>query len=97
MRLHHIERLTESVARLTAEFLGRQANSEGLVTVTGARLDRSGRSVTIFLSVYPIMVADKALANTRILRQELRDFLDERLRGNSLTHVDFALDSRPRA
>ncbi len=96
MRLHHTERLTESVARLAAEFLARHTG-EGLATVTGARLDRTGRSATIFLTIYPETVETKTLAEIRTLRSELRDYLDERLRGNSLTHVDFALDARPRA
>ncbi len=96
MRLHHTERLTESVARLAAEFLARHPG-EGLATVTGARLDRTGRSATIFLTVFPTEIEAKALASARAIRSELRDYLDERLRGNSLTHVDFALDARPRA
>lgn len=94
MRLHHTERLTESVSRLTAEFLARNPASESLVTVTGTRLDKSGRSATIFITVYPTISETQALAETRVLRSELRDFLDARLRGNSLTHVDFALDAR---
>jgi ribosome-binding factor A len=94
MRLHHTERLTESVTRLSAEFLARHPASQGLVTVTGTRLDQSGRSATIFITVYPATDEAPALAETRVLRSGLRDFLDTRLRGNSLTHVDFALDAR---
>ena len=93
MRLHHTERLTESVSRLSAEFLTRHPN-EALVTVTGTRLDQSGRSATVFVTVYPATSGTQALAEIRILRSELRNFLDTRLRGNSLTHIDFALDAR---
>jgi len=96
MRLHHTERLTESVTRLSADFLARHPTSEGLVTVTGTRLDQSGRSAIVFITVYPATSETRALAETRVLRSELRDFLDTRLRGNSLTHVDFALDARPK-
>ena len=93
MRRHHTERLTESVSCLSAEFLTRHPN-EALVTVTGTRLDQSGRSATVFVTVYPATSGAQALAEIRILRSELRNFLDTRLRGNSLTHIDFALDAR---
>jgi len=94
MRLHHTERLTESITRLSAEFLARHPMSRGLVTVTGTRLDKSSRSATVFITVYPATSETRALAETRVLRSELRDFLDTRLRGNSLTNIDFALDTR---
>ncbi|HEY4476562.1 MAG TPA: hypothetical protein VJB69_01025 [Candidatus Paceibacterota bacterium] len=94
MRLHHTERLTESVARLTAEFLGRRRD-RNLVTVSGARLDRAHHSAIIFLTVYPESAAGQTLVEVKKWRRELRDFLDERLRGSSLTHVNFALDESP--
>ena len=91
MRPHHPERLTGSIARLAAEFLGRH-RGEALVTVSGVRLDRSGKAATILLTVYPNEVETAALFETRRWQSELRDFLDARLRGNPLTHLDFALD-----
>ncbi len=94
MRQHHEERLTSSVTRLAAEFLERHRGTS-LITVSGAQIDNSGKSVTIFITVYPAEAEKQALTETRFLRSELRDFLDARLRGNSLTHVDFALDQRP--
>jgi len=90
MRLHQAERLTASVARLAAEFLERHRGA-GLVTVSGARIDNGGKTATVFITVYPIEVEEKALAEAKFLRSELRGFLDARLRGHSLTHVDFAL------
>ena len=101
MRPHHTERLTESVSRLTAEFLvrrggglARHSTGATLVTVTGARLDKSGRMATIFISVYPANEEIKALAEVRTWRHELRDFLDTRLRSSPLTQIDFAVDMR---
>ena len=93
MRLHHTERLTESVTRLAAEFLGRR-RGQALVTVTGTRLGQSGCTATIFVTVYPVAGENKALAETRIWRNDLRDFLGRRLRGSPLIHIDFALDAR---
>ena len=90
MRRHHAERLVKSVARLAAEFLERH-QGENLVTVNGARLGKDGRAATILLTVYPKTAGAKALVETRFLRGELRDFLDARLRGNSLSRVDFVL------
>jgi|SRR3989344_2202795 len=95
MRPHHTKRLAESITRLAAEFLSRQlSRPESLVTVTGTRLDKSGHSAIIFITVYPLTDEEKALAETRIHRSELRDFLDDRLRGSALTHVDFVPDAR---
>ena len=91
MRPHHPERLAGSVARLAAEVLG-QHRGEALITVSGVRLDRSGKAATILLTVYPDGVETAALAETRRWRNELRDFLDVRLRDNPLTHLDFTLD-----
>ncbi|MEK7621733.1 MAG: hypothetical protein AAB415_01000 [Patescibacteria group bacterium] len=101
MRPHHTLRLTESVSRLAAEFLARRGGglahhgSMGtLVTVTGTRLDKSGRGATVFVTVYPASAEAQALAEIRTWRRDLRDFLDTRLRGSPLTHIDFALDIR---
>ena len=91
MRPHRLERLAESVARLAAEFLGRH-RGEPLVTVSSARINKSGKAATILLTVYPTEMAGAVLAETRRRRSELRDFLDTRLRGNQLTHIDFALE-----
>mgnify|MGYP001579155338 CR=1 FL=1 len=93
MRPHHGERLTASITRLAAEFLERH-RGEGLVTVRNVQINHSGKAATVFITVYPIEAEGKALTETKFLRSELRDFLDTRLRGHSLTYVDFALDKR---
>ena len=93
MRLHQAERLRASVVRLAAEFLERNRGN-GLVTVRGAQIGDNGKSAIIFIIVYPIEAEEKALRETKFLRSELRGFLDARLRGHSLTHVDFALDKQ---
>lgn len=95
MRPYHAERLTESVARLAAEFLERR-RGQCLVTVTGARLDEGGAAAEILLTVYPETAGNKTLNEMKSLRGDLRGFLDARLRGSSLTRVDFALDERVR-
>lgn len=93
MRPHHTERLAASVTRLAAEFLERH-RGESLVTVSGTQIGDAGKTVTILITVFPIEHEKQALIETKNLRSELRDFLDTRLRGSPLTHVDFALDKQ---
>ena len=85
------EKVANRIKEFAAEFLGRENNRASLITVTSCHVSPDLRRATVFITVYPIEVEEKALAEAKFLRSELRGFLDARLRGHSLTHVDFAL------
>ncbi len=86
------ERQLEALREAAAEFLGREANRNNLVTVTRAEMSEDGKRAIIFISVYPEAGEAGALQFANRNRGELGEFFLKRVRGMRLPHIEFQID-----
>ncbi len=86
------EKLQEALRTTAAEFLGREAGPQSLITVTGSRLSQDGRSGVIYITVLPEDAEAAALEFANRNRKELAEFFETRIRGAQMPRVEFAID-----
>lgn len=80
------------IAHHAADFFARESNSLSLITVTHADISPDLKNVTVYLSVIPDSMEEKALAFAKRVRTDFREFLKPRMRQLHIPTVDFALD-----
>ena len=85
-------RAAEIVAREAAQFIAREAGTESLITVVGARSTASGDRMTVFVSVFPEGKVRDALAFLERQRSAFSAYL-KRHSHITLPRVDFLLDT----
>lgn len=85
-------RASEIVAREAAQFIGREAGTESLITVIRAQSVAHGDRILVFVSVFPIEKARAALAFLERQREAFSDHLKTHARIR-LPRVDFLLDN----
>ena len=86
------EQVNELIAHHAADFLARESNHESLITVTRSELSSDFRHITIFLSVLPESQSEKALAFSKRVRSDLREYLKAHTKLHPIPTVDFELD-----
>lgn len=87
-----IERDTEALRVAAAEFLGREANRNSLITVTRAMLSDDRKRGVIYITVYPEAAEDAAVQFANRNRGEFGKFFEKRVRGMRIPHIDFVID-----
>ncbi len=85
-------RLESSFARIAAEFLQEEANSDPLITVTRCQIEDRGRLATIFISVLPAEKSESAMNYLRRKRSDLRTYAKTHIRTHTIPTFDFLLD-----
>ena len=86
------DRATEIVAREAALFIMREAGTESLITVIGAKSMAHGDQIGVFVSVFP---EDKARAAMSFLERQRQAF-SEHLKSHTrlrIPRVDFLLEN----
>jgi hypothetical protein len=86
------DRATEIVAREAALFIAREAGTESLITVIGARSMAHGDRIGVFVSVFPVEKSRAALAFLERQREAFSDHLKAHARLR-LPRVDFLLEN----
>ncbi len=86
------DRATEIVTREAALFITREAGTESLITVIGAKSMSHGERIGVFVSVFPAERARAALAFLERQREAFSDHLKSRTRLR-LPRVDFLLEN----
>jgi ribosome-binding factor A len=87
------ERVAEALRETAAEFLAREAGRQSLITVTHVHLNEDSRSALIFITVLPESGEQSALAFAQRHRGELSKPFKKHIRGASLPHVEFRIDT----
>ena len=75
-----------------AEFVNRESNRRSLITVTKVELDERGLKARVYVTVYPDTQAVAALDFLSRAKDDLKDFLQKRIRMQALPHCTFVQD-----
>lgn len=86
------DRATEIVAHEAALFISREAGTESLITVIGAKSMAHGERIGVFVSVFPVEKARAAMAFLERQREAFSDHLKSRTRIR-VPRVDFLLEN----
>jgi len=86
------EKVRELLRHLSAEFLAEEANRTPLITVTGTEVPADFRSAKVFVTVYPESEEEKALVFLKRKRGDLRDFVKNHTKMQTLPRFDFLID-----
>jgi ribosome-binding factor A len=90
--MRRTEQVNELIAHHAANFLARESNHESLITVTRSDLSSDLKHVLVYLSVLPETQAEKALAFSKRVRTDFRDYLKSHTKLHPIPTVDFELD-----
>jgi ribosome-binding factor A len=86
------ERDIEALREAAAEFLGREAGPQSLITVTRADLSDDRKRGIIYITVFPESAEKAAAEFANRNRKEFSDFFQKRVRGMRVPHVEFIID-----
>jgi ribosome-binding factor A len=86
------EQVNETIAHHAAQFLARESNHESLITVTRSDMSSDFKNVTIYISVLPESQTEKALAFTKRVRTDFREYLKHNTVMHPIPTVDFVID-----
>lgn len=87
-----IEKVSNVLRELAAQFLGRENNRTSLITVTHADVSADLKKGTVFISVLPTSAEEAALNFCKRKRSDLRDFLKQNLSTKNIPFLDFQID-----
>jgi ribosome-binding factor A len=87
------EKIRAALRETAAEFLGREAGRQSLITVTDTSVSSDGRRGIIFITVLPEKDEESALHFANRNRGELGAFFKSRVRGIRMPQVEFRIDS----
>jgi ribosome-binding factor A len=86
------EKMQEALREAAAEYLGREAGPQSLITVTRVALSDDGGRAVILITVLPESREKEALEFATRQRRELNLFLLKRVRGMRAPHLEFVID-----
>ncbi|PIR83321.1 hypothetical protein COU19_01130 [Candidatus Kaiserbacteria bacterium CG10_big_fil_rev_8_21_14_0_10_56_12] len=90
---HHKERIAEVIAHEAANFIGREAGNDSLITVLRAQLMNRGERAVVFVSVLPDSETRKALAFLERQREAFSDHLKKHAKLGPLPRIEFMPDN----
>lgn len=96
MSANRHEKMESALREVAAEFLSREAGPQSLITVTRVELNEDGSRGNILITVLPEEREAEAVAFANRQRHELGLFLQKRVRGMRLPHVEFMIDQGER-
>ncbi len=85
-------KLSQTIQKLSAEFLERNSNRTSLITVTSVVLKTRAREATIYVTVLPDTQEKAAIdfANRQV--KDLRDYISKNSRIGMIPRLTFAID-----
>lgn len=86
------EKTTSLVKGLVAEFLGREAGAQSLITVTDMQLSGDRKRATVFISVLPPEMETRAMEFANRKRKEIKEYVQAHSRMRSAPHMEFVID-----
>lgn len=92
MQSQRQNQVSEQLAHLAADFLGKESNRQSLLTVTRADVAPDLSKATVFFTVMPESYQATALDFTKRKRTEFRTFLKKHTKLRRLPFVEFEID-----
>lgn len=87
------EKTTSLVKELVAEFLGREAGAQSLITVTDLQMSSDRKRALVFLSIFPDAMAQRAIEFANRKRSEIKEHIRSKSRMRMAPHLEFVLDT----
>lgn len=88
----HTSRLTSVLQELAATFILQEANTNPLITVTGAHVSADGKHVTLFFTTIPEEKQQDALIFLKRNAGEFRSYIKQKARLKMIPHIEFEVD-----
>ncbi len=85
-------RVVTLLQELAATFIQHEANTDPLITVTGANASPDFHNVTIFFTTIPDGRENDALIFLKRSGKELRGYIKKKTNLKIIPHIDFAVD-----
>ncbi|MAZ67634.1 hypothetical protein CL652_02610 [bacterium] len=92
MRTQRQQQVSEQIAHLAAEFLGKESNRQSMLTVTRADISPDLENATVFFTVIPDEYEGAALDFAKRKRTEFRTFVKKHTQLRRLPFFDFEID-----
>jgi ribosome-binding factor A len=86
------QQVSEQIAHLAADFLGKESNRQSLITVTRADISPDLKMATVYVSVLPDNQEEQALDFVKRKRSDFRAFVKKNTKLRVLPFLDFAID-----
>tara|TARA_B100000745_G_scaffold298244_1_gene246554 strand:+ start:1862 stop:2182 length:321 start_codon:yes stop_codon:yes gene_type:complete len=86
------QKVSEQIAHLAADYLGRESNRQSLITVTHADISPDLSNATIYFTVMPDSYEDTALDFAKRKRTEFRSYVKNHTQLRRLPFFDFEID-----
>lgn len=87
------EKTTSLVRSLVAEFLGREAGAQSLITVTDMQLTSDRKRALVFISVLPEAMEQRALEFVKRQESSIRDHVRKNSRMRAAPRLEFVIDT----
>ncbi|MAJ97302.1 MAG: hypothetical protein CMI56_01640 [Parcubacteria group bacterium] len=86
------QKVSEQLAHLAADYLGRESNRQSLITVTRAAISPDLSKATIYFTVLPDSYQETALDFAKRKRTEFRSYVKKHTQLRRLPFFDFEID-----
>lgn len=86
------EKISETIHRLTAEYVVRNATPASIITITRVELSPTGKESKIYFTTLPDSQQDTALKFLERKKSELKFYVRDNSRINFIPHLDFKID-----
>ncbi|MBL4644825.1 MAG: ribosome-binding factor A [Candidatus Pacebacteria bacterium] len=87
------QQISEQIAHIAAEFLGRESNRQSLITVTRADVSPDMAKSTIYFTVMPTSYEDTVLEFARRQRAEFRNYIKKKTQMRRIPFFNFEIDA----
>lgn len=85
-------KVAAEVAHHVATFVQREANTDPLITITHAEINRDYSQATIYFTTLPSGKEEQALIFLKRVGSEMRHYVKEKLRIKQIPFLNFAVD-----
>tara|TARA_B100000745_G_scaffold152730_1_gene99958 strand:+ start:6595 stop:6915 length:321 start_codon:yes stop_codon:yes gene_type:complete len=92
MHTQRQQQVSEMLAHIAADYLGKESNRQSLITVTRADIAPDLSKATIYFTVMPETYQEEALNFTKRKRTEFRTYVKEHTSLRRLPYFDFEID-----
>ena len=92
MQSQRQQKVSEQIAHLAADFLGKESNRQSLITVTRADVSPDLTKATVYFTVLPNDYEKTALDFAKRKRAEFRTFIKKNTQLRRLPFFDFEID-----
>ena len=87
------DRVGTNLRKLASDYIQKESSPESLITITRVSVGSNLKRATLFVTVYPDTLAEKALQYLRRKRGDIRNYIGKQTRMKVLPFIEFELDA----